>query len=287
MRVHPEEWQGNTWRNIASWIYMASLGMYPKTFFDRFGSEMNDVFKEALDEHAQKGILNTILFIVRELIETPISIFNQHLSVKSFLVQAFPINIIAFTFGFTLLGLIDVMKYSLNLAWIQGGLINFLILIFIGGLFSLAIGSILDPRRKYLFALCGAVGFLLANTLVKQAFFWVFPDAFIAPGIGVNFLIPFLSPILTGSVFGLFIGVASGNWRGLLRWTSLGSVALLAGFFVNRLSAALLQSFLFHSPNQDITQIGIGGLMIPYLLEGMLLGILFGGITQRRISVRQ
>jgi len=287
MRVSPEEWQGNTWRNIASWIYQASLCMYPKSFFDRFGSEMNEVFKEALDEHSRKGFLNTILFIVRELIETPISILNQHLSVKSFWVQPFPINIMAFTFGFTLLGLIDVLKNSLNLIWIQGGLINFLILIFIGGLFSLAIGSILDPRRKYLFALCGAVGFLLANTPVKQVYFRVFPDAFIAPGIGVNFLIPFLYPILTGSVFGLFIGVASGNWRGLLRWTSLGSLALLAGFFVNRLSAALMQSFLFHSPNQDIAQIGIGGLMIPYLLEGFLLGILFGGITQRRISVKQ
>jgi hypothetical protein len=287
MRVHPKEWHRNTWQNIASRIYQASLCMYPKSFFDRFGSEMNEVFKEALDEHAQKGLLYTLLFIVRELIETPISILNQHLSVKSFRVQPFSINIMAFTFGFALLGLIEILKNSLNFIWIQGGLINFLILTFIGGLFSLAIGTILDPRRKYLFALCGAFGFFLANTLVKQVYFWVFPDAFSAPGIGVNLLIPFLSPILTGSVFGFFIGVASGNSHGLLRWTSLGSLALLTGFFVNCFSAALMQSFLFHSPYQDIAHIGIGGLIIPYLLEGILLGILLGGITQRRISVNQ
>ena len=286
MRVHPKNWSENIWRKFISRIYLASLSLYPKIFKDSFGSEMNDVFREAFAEQAQKGPLHTIIFIGREMIEAPVCILNQHLEEKSFWVQPFPLNILAFTFGFILLGLHDVLKYALNLVWMQGWLINILCLIFIGAIVSLAIGSILNPRKKHLFALCGAIGFLLANTLVQQGYLRIFPDAFLAPGIGLGFLIPFLLPILIGSVFGLFIGAATGNWHGVFRWTVWGGLALFAGFIINRLSAALMQSYLFHSPTQDIVLMGIGGFLIPYLLEGMLLGFLFGGITKRRITVR-
>jgi hypothetical protein len=285
MQTYPEEWAGNIRQNIASWIYLLILGLYPKSFRDRFGSEMKDVFREALDEHVQKGRLNTFIFIGRELTEAPGSILNQHLSLKSFWVRPFPMNILAFTFGFILFGLLDGWKYSLCLAWARSAWFDFPSLIFIGGCVSLALGSSLDPRRKRLFTLCGAVGFLLANTLVKQTYFRFFPDAFTVPGIGIYFLLPLLYPLLAGSVFGLFIGAASGTCRGLFQWTGWGGLALLAGYVVNRLSAGLMQSFLFHSPTQDIVQIGMIGFLLPYLLEGILLGILFGGITQRRISV--
>jgi hypothetical protein len=286
MQTYPEEWTGNIRRNIAFRIYLSTLNLYPKSFRDRFGSEMEDVFQEALDEHVQKGRLNTLIFIGRELIEAPGSILNQHLSLKSFWVRPFPMNILAFTFGFILLGLSDGLKYSLRLAWAQSDWFDFLSLIFIGSLVSLALGSSLNPHRKRLFTLCGAVGFLLANTLVKQTYFNFFPDAFTAPSIGIYFLLPFLCPLLTGSVFGLFIGAASGTLRSLFQWIGWGGLVLLAGFFVNRVSASLMQSYFFHSPNQDIVQIGMIGFLMPYLFEGILLGILFGGITQRHISVR-
>ena len=84
MRAHPEDWPENTLRNITSRIYLASLCLYPKNFNDRFRSEMNDVFKEALAEQAQKGPINTLIFIGRELIEAPVSILNQHLDEKTF-----------------------------------------------------------------------------------------------------------------------------------------------------------------------------------------------------------
>ena len=284
MRVYPKMRPEDIWRKLASRLYLAGLSLYPLRFRDRFASEMHEVFKEALAEQARKGPVHTLIFIARELIEAPLSILDQHLDEKSFWVQPFPLNFLAFTFGFTLLGLQDVFKYDLNLVWMQGWLPSLLCLVFSGALISLAIGSILNPRKKHLFVLYGAAGFLLANTSVQQAYLRVFPDAFLVPGVGAEFLIPFLLPILIGSVFGLFIGTASGNWRGVLRWTGWGGLALLAGFIINRLSAALMQSYLFNSPTQDIVHFGLGGLLVPYLLEGMLLGCLFGRITKRGIT---
>ncbi len=290
METHPESRSENIYKSAASRFYRAILGLYPLSFRRRFGSEMNEVFREALEEHARKGPVEVVLFLGREWVEAPMSILKQHLALASFGMQPYLVNILAFALGFILLGLVDVGNEFKDLIGIQGYLISLLSLAFAGGIGGLAIGSILDPRRKSLFAVCGAVGFLLANTLVGQMYFEVFPDAFLAPQSGVYFLIPFLYPLLTGSVFGLFIGAANRNWRSLLRFTALGSTAMLAGFFVNRLSAALMQSFLFPSALHGLAPAGSGWsfayLMIPALLEGMLLGALFGRITQRGLAVK-
>ncbi len=290
MQVHPEEWHRNTWFRIASWIYLAGLCLYPKSFRKRFGAEMNEVFKEALVEHIQKGSLNTCLFLGRELIEAPISILNQHLAAKSFWGQPYPINILAFTFGFTLLGLNEVLNFYQVLNGFQIYLLNLLSYLLVGGVGGLAIGSIFDPQRRKLFAFSGAVGFLLANTLGTQLYFRIFPDAFTTIGNGIYFLIPFLYPILTGSIFGFFLGIANRNWCGLFRYTGIGSLVLFVGFFVNRLSDALMQSYLFSSSFQGVVQTGSGSLFVylvlPYLLEGILVGTLFGGITQRSVPIK-
>ncbi|HAF61474.1 MAG TPA: hypothetical protein DCK95_04015, partial [Anaerolineaceae bacterium] len=247
MQIYPEEGHRNIWFRIASWIYRAGLCLYPKSFRKRFGTEMNEVFKEALVEHTQKGSLHTCLFLGREMIEAPISILNQHLAAKSFWEQPYPINILAFAFGFTLLGVNDVLNFYQVFNGSQIYLLNLLSYLLVGGLGGLAIGSILDHHRKKLFALSGAVGFLLANTLGAQLYFRIFPDAFTTTGSGIYFLIPFLYPILTGSIFGFFLGVTNSNWHGLFRYIGIGGLVLLAGFFVNRLSDALMQSYIFRS----------------------------------------
>jgi hypothetical protein len=288
MQVHPEEEHRNTWFRIASWIYRTGLCLYPKSFRKRFGTEMNEVFKEALVEHTQKGSLHTCLFLGREMIEVPISILNQHLAAKSFWEQPYTINILAFTFGFTLLGLNEVLDFYQVLNGSQIYLLNLLGYLLIGEMGGLAIGSIDHHRRKF-FALNGAAGFLIANTLGAQLYFRIFPDAFTTTRSGIYFLIPFLYPILTGSIFGFFLGIANRNWRGLFRYTGIGSLVLFVGFFINRLSDALMQSYLFHSSFQGIVQTGSGSLFVylvlPYLLEGILVGTLFGRITQRSVPV--
>lgn len=288
MRVHPKEWHGNIWQNITSRIYLASLYLYPKGFRYQFGSEMVSVFEEARDEHAHNGPSSLFIFLGRELTEAPGSILNQHLATKSFWVQPYPINVMAFTLGFTLLGMIDGLNYLQVLNGIQSSLLNLFSYLFVGGISGLAIGCILNPDKKKRFAFSGAIGFLLANTLVAQIYFGIFPDAFRTPQGGISFFIPFLYPILTGSVFGLFIGIANRIWHDLFRYSGMGSLALFTGFFVNRLSAALMQSFLFPGSSQNIAQTGNRSLfvcVIPFLLEGMLLGILFGRMTSKNISV--
>ncbi|MCL4562534.1 MAG: hypothetical protein M1281_18220 [Chloroflexi bacterium] len=289
METQPDSRPENIYQTAATWWYRAILRLYPPSFRRRFGTEMKGVFEEALDEHTRNGPLEVALFLGREVIETPLSILDQHLAAKSFWVRPYPINLLAFTLGFTLLGLIDVWNASQGLTGIRGCLVNLLSLVFAGGTGSLAIGSILNPNRKSLFILCGAVGFLLANTLMKQIYLGIFPDAFTAPGSGISFLVPFLFPLLIGSIFGLFVGIANRSWRSLIRFTGWGGLALLAGFFVNRLSAALMQSYLFPSSLHGLAPAGSGWsfayLVIPSLLEGMLLGALFGKITQRDVTV--
>ena len=95
---------------------------------------------------------------------------------------------------------------------------------------------------------------------------------------------------MMGSVYGLFTGAASGNLRHIIRLTTWGSLALTGGFMLNRLSAALIQSYLVQSPTQDFIQTGWTGilayLIVPYLLEGMLLGILTCGIAKRKFALK-
>jgi hypothetical protein len=287
MHTDLQEWHKNLWRTIAFQLYQTGLALYPHLFRERFGSEMKGIFLDALDDQAQQGPWAVFRFFLRELLDAPAGIFNQHLEAKTFWLRPYPINIGAFSVAFVLLGMIENTTFFQHLAGWAGYIITLLL---IGGLSGLAIGSTLDPNRKKLFFLSGAIGFLIANTQVKSLFLRMFPEALSSPGVGWQFLIPFQYPIMIGSVFGLFIGMASGNWRGLFQWTGLGAFGMCAGFFINRLSAALMQSFLFHSPTQDIFQTGLWGvlsfLVIPYLLQGILLGTLFGGASQRGRSVK-
>jgi len=289
MQVIPKKFQQISWRNLVSWIYRVSLSLYPKSYRDRFGTEMNDVFNHALAEHSSQSRLKALSFLGRELRDAPVSILRQHFAANSFWLRPYPINIIAFIFSFILVGLLDYWNTAQTFVGLQGFLINLLSLALAGAISGLAIGILADPQHKNLFAFCGSIGFLLANIYVPQILSRIFPDAFAASGQGMEILLPFLFPIVEGFVFGLFIGLASGRWHNLLQFSGWGSLALFMGFFVNRLSAALLQSFLFHSATQNIAQMGIIGFFMPYLLEGAIMGALFGRIkiTKTSLSAKQ
>jgi hypothetical protein len=267
MQAYPDEWYGSNCRKIASRVYHVILYLYPKNFRRCFASEMSVVFAEAFDECAQQGLLHLLVFLTRELFEAPISILRQHIAEKTFRLHFYPKNVLAFALGSLLIGMAgtsDVYQFfGDEKTWIF--LFGFL---FAGAISGLAVGSIVAPHQKKLFAAGGAAGILLVNMLYGQVIFHAF-------------MIPLFYPLLMGMIIGLFLGIANSSARVFLHWTGMGCLALLAGFFANRLSAALIQNFLFHSPTQDI--IAIPGLLayivIPYLLEGMLLGTLFSGLS--------
>lgn len=270
------------WASIVR-LYDAGLRLYPRCFRQRFEREMQDIFREALKDHGEQGSSVVIRFLLRELFEAPGSLLNQHLDARTGWLQPYPLSIGVFSIVFVLLGLIEnISMFQQRFGWFG----YLLALLLIGCICGLATG-LYHPGRKKLFLLGGAMGFLFANTLVKSIFFQFFPEAMAVPGVGWRFLIPFLYPILMGSMFGLFIGIASGTWRGLLQWVSWSSIGFCAGFIINRLSAALMQSFLLHSPTQNVTNLlgVIFFLLIPYLLQGILLGTVFGGVSQKQRTI--
>lgn len=261
-------------------LYDTSLRLYPRSFRQQFEREMQDIFREALKDHGEQGSSMVMRFLLRELFEAPGSILNQHLETRTGWLQPYPLSIGVFSIVFVLLGLIEnIPVFQQWFGWFG----YLLALLLIGCVCGLVTG-LYHPGRKRLFLLGGAMGFLFANTLVKSFFFHLFPEAMAVPGVGWRFLIPFLYPILMGSVFGLFIGIASGTWRGLFQWVSWSSFGFFAGFFINRLSAALMQNFLLPSPTQNVTSLVgvIFFLLVPFFLQGILLGTVFGGVSQKQ-----
>ncbi len=270
------------WTRAATLIYRASLVFYPRAYQKRFGSEMTAIFGDVLEEKTRQGGLRAAgSFLLREYLDAPSSIISQHLEAKSGR-QNF---VLAFTIGFGLFGLANGIFEGQD--HLFHSLMTILILAAVGGVTGLAIASAVEPERMKTFAVCGAVGFLLANTLGEGMFRRLFHFSPQTSGVGWEFFMPFLCPILQGIIFGLFLGAAHGTWRGLLRWSSISSLAFLAGFFLNRLSASLLQSYVVKSATQDIFLTGAAGLvfffLIPYLLQGLLLGVLLGGASRRRL----
>jgi hypothetical protein len=269
---------------FASHLYRMLLTFYPRAFQERFGAEMDEIFTEAFDEHLDNGLLDTFQFLWREFTEAPANIFDQHLAAKSAWLRPYPIHLLAFTFGFILIALSDVLSSFQTTNSLQSFIFQSICYLIVGGLGGWAIGCSQDPHRKKAFALSGAIGFLLANRLVMQLFNTYFPDAFITSKAGIAFFVPFLYPILAGAIYGLFIGATTKNWRLALRFTGISILALFAGFFVNRLSAALMQSFLFPGSLLGMADQAnwLIYLFVPDILEGLLLGAAFGSFAQRQ-----
>ena len=284
MKTHSKESRPYIWKNFVELVYCALLSLYPKCFRDRFGVEMKLLFNEALHENREFGFLQTFRFLSRELIEAPISILDQHLIERPKWLRPYPMNLFIFSIGFLFIGFLESGENMDN-----GGLASIIVFLLVGGLGGLAVGINFDTSRKKQFFLCGAIGFLCAKTFITYFFFRTFPNAFVSPGDGFNFLIPFFYPTLIGSVYGLFLGIATSRWRSLLKFMVYTSGAFFAGFFVNRFFSALMQSYVLRSPTQSISQTGTVGLllfiMIPYLLQGIMLGLAFGRISQRRVPI--
>jgi len=254
--------QEKKWRNTICQFYQTSLSLYPKRFRYQFGFEMSEVFEEALDEQVKQGWASFLLFLGREFIETPISALHQHFLIKASWFMTYLNIIFAYTLGFFLLGLMEILNTTSFQNDIQGYMANLLNHLIVGGLGGLTVGIIIAPHKKTLFALGGIFCLLVPI---------IFPGR-------ANLIFYFLI------YFVLFLAIR--NWIGLLRLAGYGLLALLVGFFVNRFIAALVQSYLYHSPTQILSQTGAAMVLIPFLITGLSLGILLGGIKPKSSMVK-
>ena len=200
------------WMRVAVLVYRASLVFYPRDYQKRFGGEMTAIFGDALEEKSRQGGLRAGAFLLREYLDAPSSIFSQHLEAKS----GRQIQVLAFTIGFGLFGLANgIFQDQDNLF---RSLTTILILAAVGGITGLAIGSVVAPERVRGFAGYGAAGFLLANTLGEGLFHRLFHFSPLTSGMGWEFFVPFLCPILQGNYFWL---VSWGGARHLARIAAL------------------------------------------------------------------
>jgi len=95
MQNRPAEWQA-----FVSEIYRASLLLYPKSFRSQFGSEMHQIFRDALKEQAQGGLPRVFTFLGREILEAPASILDQHFQLCFRRRQPYLMSMLAFAAGF-------------------------------------------------------------------------------------------------------------------------------------------------------------------------------------------
>jgi hypothetical protein len=281
MQNHLQESQAS----LATHFYQILLLLYPREFRNRFGAEMHGVFVEALAENREQSFWNVFQFLWHEFTEAPASIFDQHQAARSPWLQPYHLNLSAFTLGFILIGVYDSINTFNWLNFIHFDQSFFFLLItylLTGGLGGLAIGCALGPTHKKFFVLSGSIGFLLANLFSLQIFKLYFPDAMTSTQTGWATYLPLLFPLMTGVIYGFFIAIPTVKWRIALRCVWMSMLAFLAGYFVNRLSAALMQSYLFpgsllgkaHQANYLIY------IFVPDILEGLLLGVIFGGLAQ-------
>ena len=273
---------------MASRLYRASLRLYPPGFRRRFGDEMSAVFDEALVEKSVEGRFPAAQFLLKEMTDAPASILRQRLAEMGYAPRLNAANLLAFPLACLLIGLLGEWKDVFTLGDVHGWL-------FLGGaalagdVSGLGIAGRAAPNHRTLCAACGTLGFLLINPLGAQILHALFPLAPLASlFVGTFLLFPFLYPLFVGSAIGLLLGIQRGRLGLVFRWVGLGLLAIGVCFFANRLAAALLQSYVVRSPTQDLQTTGLAGLLAfvvaPDLLDGLLLGMLFGGNPFRRTA---
>jgi len=299
--------QSGTRTIVAHKVYRAVLRLYPTGFRGRFGQEMSDVFEQAFAERLRRGFGPALGVLVQEILDAPGCIAREHIAERSPgdaagiaggyaagyagpLAASHPrlwsslVSALAFGVGFFLLGVTDVLRETYGNGELERlGLSGILCA---GGFGGLGLGLIMDARKKGLFVLWGAVGFLFAQVFINCLYEGIFPNAMSTPAMSLqDLLIAFLYPLGMGCVFGLIIGAASLRGKCMLPFMVSGGLALMAGFFTNRLSAALMQSYLLPAPAGGIPSPEGGWLLlyilVPYLLEGVLLGALLGPAARR------
>jgi hypothetical protein len=282
MRIHSKEHH----ESLASLGYRVLLSFYPREFRDRFGDEMYAVFNKALVENRRQSFGKAFQFLWREFAQAPTNIFDQYMAAKSAWLQPLRLNLGAFTLGCILICCGQTASYFENMQPIRTlsfPIIQAICYLLAGALTGFAIGSALSPSRKKFFVLSGSVGLLFAYFFSNQIFNIYFPNVLEIPAVGWATYLPLLYPLITGAIYGIFIALPTGKWHTALRCLEMSPLAFLAAYILNRLTAAMMQSYVF--PGSLLGAAHLANLLtyffIPKILEGLLLGAIFGNLSRQ------
>ena len=64
---------------VFEWLYAKSLKLYPSSFRDKFGGEMQMVFSNAMEKAINDGVLKLLAFFGREIRNWPRAVFQEYL----------------------------------------------------------------------------------------------------------------------------------------------------------------------------------------------------------------
>jgi len=239
-------------------LYRSGLRLYPKDFREQFAVEMTDVFSQALDVHIRLGTFTAFCFLAREFIDTPLCALRRFFLSRAGAIKTYLIVIFLYSVSFTLLGLFNLIQASHSLTSVQVQIVIRLGHAVICGLGGLTVGILLHPRRQITFAALG-----MCFSLVH----------FLFPSLAIELLICGAGVIVMKKAY-------------FLRLAGYGTLILFVGWFVNRLAAALVQSYVFHSPTQLLSQTGPAMVWLPFAVTGVMLGVLMGriGVKARPVN---
>jgi len=244
------------WRTLVCRLYRTSLGLYPQSFRDEFAQEMSAIFEEALDAQLQGRWISLLSFLGRELVETPLCALRHRLKITlTGIINSVEV-IFVYALGFFLLGWMNILSTGLFQDQFRNLNVGLLSGLIIGGLSGLTIATILVPQKKTLFTVGGMIGSL---TLA-------------------------ISAGRTIAVFIIIAGISLRNWRDLYRLSGYALWLFAVGLFVNRLSAAFVQRFMFNSHTQLFSQTGAPMVLVPFLLTGISLGIVLSGVAPKTVT---
>lgn len=238
------------------------LKRYPKSHQEQFVEEMESVFLSRWDEMAQASVMKQVIFMIKEVDGIIQDICDQYL-------YTLPLNGTRSLLTSSLLTINLMLFFFFSFGIFSSAITLFLI--FLIGLISYDLISTLLGLNTSVTAkiVCG-LGFVLVSqmcNLIYLRFFEVYMS-----GANGNPLVVVLYPVITGMSLGIVIALSFKRIVYLPRLSASLGLLFGAGFLTNRLSAALLQSYITCTTTQALDNIWgwIFFIILPILIQGLL-----------------
>jgi hypothetical protein len=245
---------------LAPKFYSWLLKIYPSTFRKEFGEEMIEVFTMAISQAGGRGWYPLLGLIFEELARFPFNLMREHAheftgaaSFDRWITspgRLFPIcaGIFGYGSGFALMSAIQgllVIAFPGNPS--TGLFPQTFILVFAkilaGGLGGFSLGLAMDYKNRRRFAIIGAAsypfGIYFISQLIRSSITSIhrFGSILELPGLLLNF-------ILLGVFLKALLDYTDITWKQMPVFILAGAFGVLFGFLANRLSVALMQSYL-------------------------------------------
>ena len=238
--------------------YRRLLQLYPQPFRQEFGGEMANVFQQAWQDHRRQPVQERWLFAIREFSGLLSGILGQHY--LHFAINGSSRLPAALLLGFSLISFIQ-LNYGIH--WLPRMLTLALVLV-CGLIAGLTASHLYSSSFAPQTGLVSAVAFLVLYSLGRILYAHVLIVRFNEPlafGLWLIFI---------GIITGVIIAVITRRHAYGPAMSLMFSTLFVSGYFIHRLSAALLQSSV-GAPVQDVYT--PGGLILfvyaPVLIEGL------------------